>query len=296
MAPQTHTGRQPTSAPSEPTSVLDGWSLEATLPNPEEIETLAGLLPAGTEVFLTTLPHVDLDRHIEIARRLRAAGLAPVPHVAARYFADRAALEGYLSRLAAAAGMRAVLAIGGELDPPRGAFDSSLAVIESGLLEAHGVECVGIAGYPDGHPKISGAVLDRFLDAKLAAAASAGLRPRVVTQFCFAAAPILGWLERFQGRHPTVPVRVGLAGPASVKSLVRYAMRCGVGMPLDGLGHSLSLAAQLARGITPEDIIRALDLAGVAGRGGTVSTHYYAFGGIERTARWVLGAADGRPG
>jgi methylenetetrahydrofolate reductase (NADH) len=276
-----------------PGSVMGGWSIEATLPKPEELDVLATLLPAGTQVFLSTLPHVTLARQLEAAGRIRASGLEPVPHIAARYFADRGELEAFVAQAASMAAVRSVLVIGGDLEVPRGPFASALAVMESGLLQAHGVRTVSFAGYPDGHPAIADAVLDEALDRKLAAAAAAGLGCGIVTQFCFQPEPILSWIRRLHGRHPAVPVRIGLAGPANVKALVRYAMRCGVGMPKSGLGRKLSMASRIARSAAPDGIIRALDAEKLGtGRAGANAAHFFSFGGLERTARWALGAAE----
>ncbi len=268
---------------------MDGWSIEATLPKPEELEVLATLLPAGTEVFLSTLPHVTLDRQLDAARRIRASGLEPVPHIAARYFADRGELEAFVARAAETAAIRSVLVIGGDLEVPRGPLVSALDVMESDLLQVHGVETVSFAGYPDGHPAIPEAVLDEALDRKLAATAAYGQRCRIVTQFCFQPEPILSWIRRIHDRHPSVPVRIGLAGPASVKALVRYALRCGVGVPLGGLGRKLSMASRIARSASPAGIIRALDADKLGeGQAGADTVHFFSFGGLEKTARWAL--------
>ena len=274
-------------------SVLGRWSIEATLPGADDVELLARLVPAGTEVFLSTLPHVGLERQVEIARQVRAATLEPVPHIAARFFADADALDGFLRQLAGAAEVRSVLIVGGDLEEPRGSFRSSLEVVESGLLRAHGIETVGFAGYPDGHPKIPDEALEQALDDKVAAATAAGLTCRVVTQFCFRSKPILDWLARFRARHPDVEVRVGLAGPASINALVRYAIRCGVGVPSGDLGHKLSMATKLARGLSPAGIVSDLDAAETSGGGAAISTHFFSFGGLERTARWAIAAASG---
>src|SRR6185295_9516324 len=96
---------------------------------------------------------------VSAVRAVRARGFEPVPHLAARGFADVTALSDFL----AAAGVRRVLLIGGDRDRPVGDFANAHAVIASGALQAAGIEEVGIAGYPDGHPRIPDAELDRAL-------------------------------------------------------------------------------------------------------------------------------------
>ncbi|MHA1537821.1 MAG: methylenetetrahydrofolate reductase [Alphaproteobacteria bacterium] len=303
-------GRLPVSQPAPASgSLMAGWSIEATLPKPEELDVLAELLPAGTEVFLSTLPHVTLDRQLDAARRIRDLGLEPVPHIAARYFAGRGALEAFVARAAKIAAIRSVLVIGGDLDVPRGLFAGALDVVKGGLLQAHGVREVSFAGYPDGHPAIAEATLNEELDRKLEAASAAGLRCRIVTQFCFRPEPILAWVRAVHARHPTLPIRIGLAGPASVKALVRYAVRCGVGMPKGGLGRKLSMASRIARSASPAGIIRALDAETMVSdpaasdpaasdpaasdpAAGPLAAHFFSFGGLEKTARWALEAGQ----
>jgi len=51
---------------------MGGWSIESTLPKKSEVEKLPELVPAGTEVYLSTLPHVSLDQQIETAHIVRA--------------------------------------------------------------------------------------------------------------------------------------------------------------------------------------------------------------------------------
>jgi methylenetetrahydrofolate reductase (NADPH) len=269
-------------------SIMNGWSLEATLPKPDEIETLARRLAPGTEVFLSTLPHVSLDQQIETARSVRANGLEPVLHIAARYFASRTELVGYLARANREARADRVLVIAGDLDRPRGAFDSALSLIASGLLADYGMGRVGIAGYPEGHPKISGRILDSALDEKLAAIRAAGLAAEIVSQFCFDAAPIAGWVTGVRARWPDVPIRVGLAGPASARALLKFALRCGVAAPLRGFGRNLSTAGQLLRTVSPEPIVAVLDEALPASPPASgVSVHFFSFGGLARTVEWV---------
>lgn len=274
---------------------MDDWSIEATLPKRREIETLARLVPAGKEVYLSTLPHVSLDRQIETAGIVRAAGLEPVPHVAVRYFADRAQLSGYLARIARDARVTRCLVIGGDLQRPRGAFDSAVRMLDCGVLADHGIARAGVAAYPEGHPRIADAVLERALSEKLEVAGRAGVEAHVVTQFCFAARPVNAWLARFRDRWPEIPVRIGLAGPTSVKALMRYAVRCGVKAPRGGLADKLSMAARLVRTVAPDGLIAEIDES-VAASGGdsNLSAHFFSFGGLERTARWAIEAQGTR--
>lgn len=271
------------------------WSLEATLPKPDEIERLAGLVGPGKQVYLSTLPHVALDQQLETARIVRSLGLEPVPHVAVRYFAHRSALAGYLARVVREASVSRVLVIGGDLDTPRGEYHSSAQLIESGVLAECGIQSIGVAGYPEGHPQIAPDVLETALAAKLEAARAPGIDIHVVTQFCFSAESIIAWVAELRQRWPDVPVKIGLAGPTKAKALLKYAMRCGVKAPLGGFGRKLAMASQLVRAVAPDDLVEEIDAAALDQTGGGgLSAHLFSFGGVERTTRWALEQSDTR--
>ena len=170
-------------------------------------------------------------------RACDGSGFEPVPHLAVRAFADVTEIDRFLARLAAEAGVRQVLVIAGDRDPPAGSLRGALDVIDSGLLQRHGIREVGIAGYPEGHPRIPGHELDRALADKIAAAETTGLALHIVTQFCFDADAIIGWIRRLRDFGHDTPVRIGLAGPTSLPTLMRYAGRCGVAASLQGLAR-----------------------------------------------------------
>lgn len=269
-------------------AIMNGWSIEATLPKPDEIAALAGLLAPGAELFLSTLPHVSLDQQIETARAVCDHGLVPVLHIAVRYFASRTELVGYLTRANREAQIDRFLVIAGDLDRPRGAFDSALSLIVSGLLADYGARRIGVAGYPEGHPKIAAAVLERALDDKLRAIRAAGLDAQIVTQFSFDPSAIGAWIANVRSRWPDVPIRVGLAGPASARTLLKFALRCGVVTPRQGFGRKLATANRLLRTESPQAIIEALAARPDLQRsGGGVATHFFSFGGMKRTVEWV---------
>jgi methylenetetrahydrofolate reductase (NADPH) len=85
---------------------------------------------------------------------------------------------------------------------------------------------------------------------------------------------------------------VGLAGPASLTALLRYAKRCGVSASLRGLmsGAATGLIGQVASFAGPDPIIEALVAAGDLG----IAPHYFSFGGAVETARYACEAAEGR--
>lgn len=264
--------------------LMRGASLETTVRPTAVAEACAASLASGTSVFITWLPGDARDARVKAATMLRRAGLNPVPHIGARYLGSGAELDELLRRLRGESGVDELLLIGGDTERVNGPFAASLAVLESGALARQGIRRVGLAAYPEGHPRIAGADLDAALEAKIARARASGLATYIVTQFCFEAPPILAWLRRFCVRHRDVPVAVGLAGPARLATLLAYAATCGIGPSVRALRRHAGMARLLTES-GPEPILRAL--APFAATLGLAPAHIFTFGGIARTARWL---------
>ena len=271
-----------------------GFSIEATRPTTDEIAVLSAVAPQGTRVYVSAVPTRPLTEALDSAIRLKAAGFNPVPHVAARQFVSAAALDRFLAQLTQEAQVERILIIAGDRDRPAGDYRSALEVIDGGLLQRHGINEIGIAGYPEGHPRISQQELDRALMDKIAAAEATGINVHIVTQFCFDAAAILQWIRRLRDFGLKHPVRVGLAGPTSLPALLRYARRCGVRASIEGLARQSGLARQLFAMTAPDTLVQALALAHSDRHLGVVKPHFFAFGGLAAAARWAAAVAERR--
>jgi methylenetetrahydrofolate reductase (NADPH) len=273
-------------------ALMDGASLEMSPREQAAVAAAAAFLAPDTEVFVSFPPAVSHHDIVSACVALRRHGLEPVPHVAARALSGFTQLNDLLARAAGEAGVRRALVIGGDLDPPHGPFHASLDVLSLGLFEKHGFTRLGLAAYPEGHPRIAEPALDRALAVKLALLRQAGIAAEAVTQFAFAAAPVLAWLDGFHQREPFLPVQVGLAGPASIATLARYAVRCGIGASISALVSHRTSIARLVTEAGPEPVIR--DLAAADWRAlGVSGVHLFGFGGLERTARWVNAVTAG---
>jgi methylenetetrahydrofolate reductase (NADPH) len=267
-------------------------SFEATRLEPGDLDALGAGFPAGTPVYVSAIPKRPPEALIETVTRIAGAGFEPVPHISARSFASAAELDRHLGLLADGAGVQRVLVIGGDLPAPVGPFFAALDVIESGLLQARGIVEAGIAGYPQGHPRLHAPVLERAMAAKIEAATGTGLAIHIVTQFCFSAPTILAWIGRLRDQGVDLPVRVGLAGPTTLSGLLRFARICGVSASAQGLARHTGLAKQLFGMVTPDTVLRPLAEA-AAGRT-SMAPHVFPFGGLATASRWIGAVAAGR--
>lgn len=271
--------------------LLSGYSAEIST---GDARALAGTdtLALGTEVFIAFVPRDSHARQIATAKALNGRGLVPVPHVAARNIVSKGALDDYLGGLAAA-GVRRALILGGDRDAPAGAFGSALEIVESGLLQRHGVGHIFLGVYPEAHPRIAGAALDRARADKITAARKAGLAVTLVNQVCFDARAVIRLLDRLRGEGVTAPFRVGAAGPAKVATLVRYGLICGVGPSMRFLYERRDAAADLLRGETPEGFLTEIARAQAANPTlGVEGVHFFTFGGLKRAAAFAQSALD----
>jgi len=260
-------------------------SIEISPRDPAAEQACRELLPPGMSVYVNHGPRDTYQEIVAAAARLRRAGFNPVPHLAARYLTGVTQLNDFLARASGEAGVVQVLAIAGDVSPPVGPFAASLQLMMSGLLPKHGISRVGIAGYPEPHPSIAAAALDEALRAKLELGRRTGLDISIVTQFCFEAEPILGWLRRIRAQGIDADVHVGLAGPASVSTLAKFAVRCGIGHSIRALARGHNSIARLLAEVGPERVMRSL--AGAAEGADIVGLHFFTFGGIARTAAWL---------
>ena len=269
------------------TRLTDRCSLEITAKDEQSLREARPYLAPGTEVSITFLPTDLLGSCVAAAVAIRHEGLIPIPHLSARRLESAADLETFLTRLSNEAAVDRVFVIAGDSAEPQGPFADALAIIQSGSLARHGMGRVGIAGYPEGHPTIPHDKLWQALKSKQEALAAQNHSCEIVTQFSFDADAILIWLKRLRDEGILTPVKIGIPGPASVRSLLRYAARCGVGASSKVMAkYGLSLSKLLSPA-GPDALVAELEAHLHPSIHGEVSTHLYPFGGIQRAVEWV---------
>jgi methylenetetrahydrofolate reductase (NADPH) len=278
----------PQTADQELAQLLRDYSLEVTTHNRSAVELCRDHLAPGTEVYIAFVPGETHHAVVATAARLRAAGFVPVPHVTARSLASFTQLGDFLTHLAGEAGVTRALVVGGDLEQPAGPYHSSFELLQTGLFQQHGIRRIGLACYPEAHRRIEADLLEQALLAKLELVRAAGLEPWLVTQFCFEAVPIVQRVRRLRDLSVTAPVRVGLAGPASRRTLWKYALHCGIGNSIRALGTRVDAVANLLARRAPDPIVRELAAAlrqdpalGIEG------IHIFTFGGVASAASWA---------
>lgn len=271
-------------------ALVGAFSTEITARDKRALAACKDHLDPGTTVHVAWIPGDDVPPIVGALTALRRDGFNPVPHVAARQLASAAVLEDYIARAVGEAGVDELLVIGGDAQKPAGPFAAAMDVLRTGIVERHPIARVGIAGHPEGSPRVGPIELDAALREKTHYAAHSKARFHAVTQFCFEVDPILGWIAELRNAGIALPVRVGVAGPASVATLVKFALRCGVGNSIRALNLRGAAIARLLGESDPGPLLIALHRFAAADPAlGVIGFHFFPFGGIARLASWLEG-------
>jgi methylenetetrahydrofolate reductase (NADPH) len=217
-----------------------------------------------------------------------------VPHIAARSLQDRAQLDDLLKRMTAEANVREVLVIGGGVDKPVGEFDSTMQVLNTGLIQKYGITTIGVSGHPEGSPDISDDQLADAIAHKNEFARKEGLSLYMETQFCFDADAVLAWERRIRLAGSQLPIRIGIPGPATIKTLFRFAQISGIGPSMRFITKQARNVAKLMTVQAPHELLAGLS-AGIAADEHCLLQHfhYYPFGGFAKTAAYADAVAQG---
>lgn len=278
--------------PALTAAFLARLSIEITPRQSEKVALLKDKLPRGTCVFVALIDPADLGLQIEVVSAIRAAGLEPVPHVPARFVRDKADLAHRLAAFAEGGKVAQALVLGGGAPQPLGIYDAAIQLLETGLFEAHGIGKIGMAGHPEGNLDIVKAkgepALVEALRGKQAYLAAHGMQGYIATQFLFEAGPVAYWAKGLRDQGITLPIHVGVPGPATIKTLVKYAAMCGVGNSARFIRKQALNVTKLLTVSSPDAFVENLaKLHFEKPELGIAAPHLYPFGGFDKLLDWL---------
>lgn len=245
----------------------------------DDIAEQAAALPRPVRIAVTCSPKLGPDRSVEAAARLGRLGHTLTVHVAARMVRDRGHLDELLAGLVAA-GADDLFLVGGDIEDALGEYSSAVDLLPLVAEHPQRPARLGIAGYPEGHPRIADDELDRALQDK------SRLADYVVTQMCFHPDALDGWIRRQRSAGIALPVVIGLPGKVARRKLIAMAARIGVGPSLDFLRKQSGLRRLLSRRSTADrlyDDIAPLLADRQLGIGGF---QYFTFNELLETWQW----------
>ena len=287
-------------APEAMAALLDGFSVEVMPRTAEKVEDFRELFPEGTRIYIAHIDGTPIEDMVATARRLAREGFPVMPHFAARSIPDAGTLADWIARYQGEAGVDQALVLGGGVSQPRGEFHCSMQLLETGLFDKAGFKRLHVAGHPEGNKDIDPDGSDRnVLEAlrwKQAFAERTDAEMAIATQFCFEAGPVIEWAERLKREGIDLPIHIGVAGPAKLQTLIKFAMACGVGPSLRVLQRRAAEVTRLVMPFTPEDFLAELAAHKAAHpEFGIERVHFFPLGGISQTAAFTSQFGTARP-
>ena len=266
--------------------LLSGLRYEV-IPAKATEQAVADVLPAGMTVAVTASPVKGLEPTIELAEKLAARGYRVVPHLAARSVAGEAHLAEIVARLKAC-GVDDVFVPGGDATHPAGPFEGALPLLER--LDAMGRPFgrIGITGYPESHPKIHDDLTVQAMWDKRKYASY------IVSNVCFDAAALGRWIQRIRARGVTLPLYVGLAGPAERARLLRMAAVAGASESARFITRHPGwiLRFWVPGGYRPDRFLDRAAPAITAPGAAVAGLHLFTFNQLQPAERWRKSALE----
>ena len=269
-----------------PKDVLHGYSLEVTAKDIPALNEAAPDIWEGAPIAVPFLPGESHAARVEAAKAVRALGFEPMPHFSARRIASQEEFETYLADAVREAGVERCFVVAGDPSIPAGPFPDSSSLIATCAFERAGIKVIGIGGHPEGHPVMTDEQCWTVLASKCSEIEGRGMAPLIVTQFAFDADAMLAWLKELRLRGLDHAVRVGVPGPAGIKTLARFAAMCGVGASTAVLKKYGISIGQLIGTAGPDKFLLKLK-TGLGPEHGPVRLHFYPFGGVSKTVSWI---------
>ena len=270
---------------------LKDYSIEVMPRTAEKVDDFRPLLPRGTRVYIAQIEGTPIAEMVATAKRLHAEGYVVMPHFPARIIPSKATLVDWIARYQGEADVKQALLLGGGVNTPAGDFNSSMQMIETGLFDKF--ERLHVAGHPEGNRDIDPDGSDRMvlqaLHWKQAFADRTDAKMAMTTQFCFEAGPVIAWADRLAAEGIHLPIHIGVAGPAKLQTLLKFAIACGVGASLRVLQKRAKDVTKLLLPFEPGDLIAELAAHKAANPAfGIEQVHFFPLGGIKTNAAWAI--------
>tara|TARA_B100000674_G_scaffold481014_1_gene481290 strand:- start:1202 stop:2128 length:927 start_codon:yes stop_codon:yes gene_type:complete len=271
---------------------MHDFSIEVMPRTAEKIENFKDLLPKSTRVYIAHIEGTPIEDMVKTARRLAEDGFAAMPHFPARIIKDRATLNEWISRYQGEAGVKQALLLAGGVSNPCGEYESSMDLLETGLFDKANFKNIHIAGHPEGNKDIDPDGSTRNVDAALKWKQNykniTDAKMAIATQFAFEAGPIIEWASSIKNAGIDIPIHIGIAGPAKLQTLIKFAIACGVGPSLKVLQKRATDVTKLLLPYEPTEVLSELaDHKAKNSDFNITNVHFFPLGGIKTNAKWV---------
>ena len=274
-------------------ALLKDYSIEVMPRTAEKVDDFKALLPAGTRVYIAHIEGTPIEDMVATAKRLAADGYHVMPHFPARIIKDEATLADWIARYQGEAGVEQALLLAGGVEKPHGDFHSSMQLLETGQFGKAGFKHLHVAGHPEGNRDIdkdgSDTLVMEALRWKQTFSETSDAQMALATQFAFEAGPIIAWADALKAAGITLPIHIGIAGPAKLQTLIKFAIACGVGPSLKVLQKRAKDVTKLLLPFEPTEVLTTLAAHKAANPDFNIThVHFFPLGGIKTNANWAI--------
>ncbi|MEM9715827.1 MAG: methylenetetrahydrofolate reductase [Pseudomonadota bacterium] len=274
-------------------SFLQGFSIEVMPRTAEKVEDFRAILPKGTRVYIAHIEGTPIEDMVATAKRLNEEGYPVMPHFPARIIKDQATLNDWIARYQGEADVKQALLLAGGVDKPHGDFSDSMQLLETGEFDKAGFVRLHTAGHPEPNtdidPKGGTTNTDSALSWKQAFSERTDAEMALATQFCFESQPVIEWADRIKAMGIDIPVHIGIAGPAKLQTMIKFAIACGVGPSLRVLQKRAKDVTKLLLPHEPTGILSELAAHKAANPDFNIeAVHFFPLGGIKTNANWAI--------
>ncbi|WP_424939863.1 methylenetetrahydrofolate reductase [Aliiroseovarius sp. S253] len=284
---------QANAASPELQAFLKGYSIEIMPRTAGKVEDFRDLLPEGTRVYIAHIEGTPIEDMVATAKRVKEEGFDVMPHFPARIIKDKATLADWIAQYQGEADVKQGLILAGGVAQPVGEFDSSMQLLETGLFDQAGFTNLHVAGHPEPNldidPKGGRANTYAALDWKQEFSKRTDAEMALATQFCFEAEPVIAWANELAERGMNLPIHIGIAGPAKLQTMIKFAIACGVGPSLKVLQKRAKDVSKLLLPHEPTEVLNDLALHKAANPDFNITqVHFFPLGGIKTIANWAI--------
>ena len=272
---------------------LQGYSIEVMPRTASKVEDFRAILPKGTRVYVAHIEGTPIEEMVSTAARLNEEGFEVMPHFPARIIKDQATLTDWIARYQGEANVNQALLLAGGVTKPHGDYHSSMQLMESGEFDRAGFKRLHVAGHPEGNKDIDPtggmANVDEALRWKQDFSNRSDAEMALTTQFAFDSGPIIEWAKSLKAAGIDIPIHIGIAGPAKLQTMIKFAIACGVGPSLRVLQRRAKDVTKLLLPFEPTEVISELAAHAAANPDtNIVKVHFFPLGGIKTNANWAI--------
>lgn len=247
----------------------------------KDIEEKLHFLEPNSYVAVTCSPTKGVGETLDLSERLIERGFRVVPHIAAKCVRDRQHAGEIMDRLGKM-NVDSIFVPGGDRPEPAGDFRTAFELLQVIDEFDHGIDLIGIAAHPEGHPDADYETLMKELEKKQP------LAQYMVTQMCFDADVLGNWLIDLTRRGITLPVWIGLPGAIERSRLMKTSLRIGVGDSLRFLRKRSGIAAELMKSsiYKPDELVMQVARYQAMPETNVAGYHLFCFNQVESTENW----------